>query len=533
MYKNSVLFRIIFPNIRLVFSVSILIVFLSRTTTAKAQMTSSCFDDNQLSRMQAASIADEQLRSFMSEQGWSFYGSQSNESYLYFDYSLEYNMVKWQRGSNYLYHYNNNGLPSIVIYQCNYDCFQELFRSETINSKSATQSDNSMQVTYVSKPNGVVFEFREYKNDYSSRQYSVLIYNKASLSKLIKIEKDKEKERFKAEVARAKVEEERQRAEQEAYAKEQEIESRYLAMIAEGDRLLALDEFEGAIVAYGQSQNIKQNYYLYNEKIKGVKEARGNVFVKKGNAFSSAGNYDAAIEEYKKAKLFKSDTMSLNLKIDKQKEYKIRSITYDLEIYDYGKYLSFCDEIKTMLLAKLPIFFNGTSFSEIAGLSGKHYIFRSTYSAKYQLTFSGNNNSQKNSFKLLSGEDQSCKFLKYNDNVKNPTIYYKGYEVMTEANIKEIDVLFVKGITRVKVRNGVVKFRRYSPPNEIQTQLMEDIKTYPNGLYSVNYEVGEVKGAHFVNTEKSKLKSAGTKIVSGAGTVFLVLALTILAALPQ
>ncbi len=224
----------------------------------------------------------------------------------------------------------------------------------------------------------------------------------------------------------------------------------------------------------------------------------------------------------------------------KAKEKEIKSKTYNLEEYDNAKYNSFVNDLRNSLIERLKSNSSFPDYYKIEQESQKYFRFQNTYSAYYKLVdysresvdygyyiAAGSNDVRsENKFTLISGDDNSCQFIKY-ASPSLPTLNYKGYSVMTEATVNNITVDYVKGITNVKVKNGVVTYKKYLPPTDIQSLISEKLKSEPNGLYQVKYEVGQVMGDTFVTTEKTKIKSTAGKILKTTGTILLVGAILI------
>jgi hypothetical protein len=146
------------------------------------------------------------------------------------------------------------------------------------------------------------------------------------------------------------------------------------------------------------------------------------------------------------------------------------------------------------------------SYSLIEKADKKYFTFHNSYSAYYYLKDNSTDISKKTSqysrMTLESGDDKNCLLL--NDcHAIIPTIQYQGREVLTEATIK-ITVNYVKGITTVKIKDGVVTYKENAPPNEFQSLLTEKLKSERNGSIKINYEVGIVMDNKFVITEIAK-----------------------------
>ncbi len=219
----------------------------------------------------------------------------------------------------------------------------------------------------------------------------------------------------------------------------------------------------------------------------------------------------------------------------KKKENEIKSKTYDLKEFDNAKYQTFVNSLSYSLTKQLKSNSSFPDFIQIEKQNEKYFRFNNTYSAYFKLvdyskesTNYGNLNvvgskdvRSENKFTLVSGDDNSCQFLKYSSHTL-PTITYKGYTVMTEANVENITVDYSKGITNVKIKNGSVIYKKHLPPTDIQSLLSEKLKSETNGLYQVKYEVGQVMGDSFVITQKTKIKSTAMKILKPTAIVLVV-----------
>ncbi|MBL0311021.1 MAG: hypothetical protein IPP77_15550 [Bacteroidetes bacterium] len=73
---------------------------------------------------------------------------------------------------------------------------------------------------------------------------------------------------------------------------------------------------------------------------------------------------------------------------------------------------------------------------------------------------------------------------------------------MTEAKINNISVEYIKGITKAKIKNGVVTFVKDLPPTEAQERLVEQLETEPNGSVYVKYQIGKVMDKPFIIIDK-------------------------------
>jgi hypothetical protein len=64
---------------------------------------------------------------------------------------------------------------------------------------------------------------------------------------------------------------------------------------------------------------------------------------------------------------------------------------------------------------------------------------------------------------------------------------------------------FQKGITNVKIKNGIVSFKKQVPPAEIQMYLTSKLVGERNGFYEIEYEMEDVSNESTLSIKKEKL----------------------------
>ena len=264
-----------------------LITGLCITNLCVAQDNTGCFTEFQLMRMQKTSLND--LSNFLNEDGWNFDGAKSNKSFNYFDYSINYNIVQWEKssynsGGNLMFYYSP-GKPNIIIYQATSTCFQQLLNIFSSNSKGFTKVKENILMTAF-KEGDITIEFREYKNDYTSRQYSVLIYNGASLQQAIEVERNRQEAEIKAE-------RDRQEAERQAQIDCQNA-------VKEADRLYNLNRYEEAKSQYEFADQFNCDNDITN-KINSCNNFICDKLISDAAAQFDLGNYEFAKKLYEKA----------------------------------------------------------------------------------------------------------------------------------------------------------------------------------------------------------------------------------------
>lgn len=271
-----------------------IVVIILCVAKSNAQDNSGCLSKYQLFKMQSSSLDD--IRMFLNNESWSFDGSKSNQSYNYFDYPINYNIVLWEKSSYYnggnIFLYTSVGKPNIVIYQSNSSCFNSLLQS--FNAKRGkTNIDNDKLVTTFKESN-ITIEFREYKNDYSSRQFSILVYNSAALYQEIQILKDQAEALKKAEAEQKK---------------------KYDNALAEGDMLFASSKFEMAKLKYLTALEIENNV-LVHSKIDLCDKAICEKLILKGDSLYNANQYDKALSIFIESKECSKSLLALQEKIE-------------------------------------------------------------------------------------------------------------------------------------------------------------------------------------------------------------------------
>jgi hypothetical protein len=301
------------------FSKFILIaIFILYATISKSQGDFGCLSKHQLFKMQSSSLDD--IRMFLNNENWSLNEAKSNQSYNYFDYPINYNVISWEKssysnGGNIIL-YNSIGKPNIVIYQSNSICFNELLKSFA-TTKGKTMVNEDKLVT-IFKESSITIEFREYRNDYSNRQYSILVYNSTALFKEIQNLKEQAESLRKAE---------------------EEQKKKYDNSIAEGDVLFSLSKFKEAKLKYLIALEIENNI-LVQSKIDLCDKAFCEILILKGDSLFNIIQYDKALSVFKEAEGC-SKSHLLQEKIKKIEERilfgKINAIQIKADLYFIDK----------------------------------------------------------------------------------------------------------------------------------------------------------------------------------------------------
>ncbi len=259
----------------------LLLTIFSTTTFFKAQNNSYCLTKFQLIKMQKTSL--DGIRGFLTNNGWGFDGAKTNQSFNYFDYTLNYNIVQWgnsdYRNGEKIILYTGPNKSNIIIYQSSQQCFnllQELFASN-LNGLTSV-GENSLTTVY--NENGISVEFRVYKNDYTARQFSILVYNTDAYIREIESERQKEKELTRVE---------------------EEKEENYQTALNDGNNLFALKKYNEALTQFNIANKIKYDNVISN-KIEDCSNLIFDDLINEGNKEMLLNNYEKARSLYVKAK---------------------------------------------------------------------------------------------------------------------------------------------------------------------------------------------------------------------------------------
>ena len=199
----------------------------------------------------------------------------------------------------------------------------------------------------------------------------------------------------------------------------------------------------------------------------------------------------------------------------KAKEKEIKSKTYDLALYDSIRYKNLVSNFLTDIEDLLKSNSMFPDFNAIKEQQDKFFVFKNIYNAYYKLVdysrpsvdrgyyieAGSNDIRNENKFTLVSGTDDNCRFIK-KVSFNLPILLIQGYKVMTEAKINNISVEYIKGITKVKIKNGVVTFVKDNPPPEAQEKLIEQLKTETNGTTYIKYQIGKIMDRPFIIVDK-------------------------------
>ena len=274
--------------------------FIFCINLTNAQNKSSCLSKINLLKMQSASLGE--IRNFLNGEGWTLENVESDRAFQYFDVTLNYNIISWQKsaypGNEHLILYNNTEKPNIRIYQASSTCFNELLNQFPSKLGKTTVESNKLLTVY--KESAITIEFREYNNDNSDHHYSVLIFKTADLFRELQTLKANEEKIIKDEQEKEEIENKKN--------------SKYNNNISDGNRLFELGKFEEAKFKYLAAKEIKFNENI-TAKISLCDNAICDKIIAKGDSVYSKSEFESALKIYNQAKSFNSTSYVLQEKI--------------------------------------------------------------------------------------------------------------------------------------------------------------------------------------------------------------------------
>jgi hypothetical protein len=276
-----------------------------------AQNKSSCLSKINLLKMQSASSGE--IWNFLNGEGWTLENVESDRAFQYFDVTLNYNIISWQKSAypanEHLILYNNSEKPNIIIYQASSTCFNELLNQFPSKLGKTTVESNKLLTVY--KESAITIEFREYNNDNSDHHYSVLIFKTADLFRELQTLKANEEKIIKDEQEKK---EKIIKDEQEKEEIENKKNSKYNNNISDGNKLFELGKFEEAKFKYLAAKEIKFNENI-TAKISLCDNAICDKIIAKGDSVYSKSEFESALKIYNQAKSFNSTSYVLQEKI--------------------------------------------------------------------------------------------------------------------------------------------------------------------------------------------------------------------------
>lgn len=502
----------------------IIVVFNLFIAFGNAQVNSGCLTKYQLFKMQSSSLDD--IRMFLNNESWSFNGAKSNQSYNYFDYPINYNIVSWEKSSYYnggnIILYNSTGKPNIVIYQSNSLCFNDLLKSFT-STQGKTSIDEDKLVT-IFKENSITIEFREYKNDYSSRQFSILVYNSTALYQEIQFLKEQADALKKAELEQKK---------------------KYNNLISEGDVLFSSNNFEEAKLKYLNASAI-ENDSLIQYKITLCDNAICEVIISKGDSLYEAKNYERALGVYTEFKNCSKSILSLQEKIKlterKILDYKIDNLRrkadgfynnkfYDLALDNYNSILlldrsnmyasekiNHIQEIKNILAKRSITLFSYKSTNKNDLLQFENLLLddinlqinkqkEGFLNLNYLISFDtlGNNLSlPKNISTSIAGYANNLSKMASSGLIKPSS--EGGYFLASQENLK-LDVKWNTTKTLFKVNSKGLLHNKYQNFNTVESFINK--QSFKYGAYVFETKNKEVNGKSYSNINLIKYSTVG------------------------
>lgn len=276
-------------------------------------------------------------------------------------------------------------------------------------------------------------------------------------------------------------------------------------------------DIENAVESIDKHRNLQEEFFKNIYRIGG---SRNFIFMQFRSIGMNAKNAqilaDYIIEKYSKVKSENvADDIDQN-RINEQAEQKkieITSKTYDLQEYDTAAY----NQVIKSMKSNIKKYLESSSLERFTVNSENKFRFTNSYNAYFRLedhsrpsqsignvVYAGSDDiRQKKEIKLLCGTDSSCSLFNH-ISVYIPKIQIEGFEVMTEAHIKNISIDYAKGISIVKVKNGKVKFLESMPDTDLIEALNNEIRNKNNGKYYVRYRYINIMGEKSIQTEFEK-----------------------------
>ncbi|MFD1630230.1 hypothetical protein [Pseudopedobacter beijingensis] len=255
------------------------------------------------------------------------------------------------------------------------------------------------------------------------------------------------------------------------------------------------------------------------------------------------GTSTCLYEDYGSSRYEKEQQIKAAETKEKERENKIKSKIYDLEEYAPEAYKSTLNKQREAIVKYFTSSSNISSefpsYNTLASSEKKYARFKNTYNVNYKL-INKSRESVSNDYvvvaglrdirtlkqiKLVDGNDSKLKLFN-SASISIPTIEIEGYEVMTEANLKDVRVDFTRGLTEVKVKDNKVEFKKFLPEQDFHKILIDELKKKEaNGKYLVKYEIQDIMGDKSVNVEleKKSKKVNSSWLLSGllVGLLFL------------
>lgn len=260
----------------------------------------------------------------------------------------------------------------------------------------------------------------------------------------------------------------------------------------------------------GKISNIQIGYYDKEKQMNG-----GAFLIVYLRAPKDQAENDKIIESNKKVAIKKHEEEQKSIEKERQKIIEITSKIYDLQEYNILAYTNTVDNIKEQIKNYLftdnyknELIIPSFTYMLDSEKNIKRCRFQNTYNVNFkfeepdkaqkvtydeQYDFGYRSFQQIKEIELVSGTDKDCLLFKY-INLILPVVENEGYAVRTQAHIDGINVDYVKGITIVKVKNGIAEFKKYLPYEDIEKKIGEKLRSTPNGKYTVKYEYCEIMG---------------------------------------
>ncbi|MCH2022593.1 MAG: hypothetical protein MK207_08965 [Saprospiraceae bacterium] len=268
----------------------------------------------------------DEIRKLLNTNNWSFYASSTNENFEYFDFPINYNVVHWEHRNSYygrdrIILYINDKDPNMIIFQTSYECFNNLLQYYYKDHKGQSEIQEDLILT-VFDIKELTYEFREYKNNESYIQYSILVYNtKVIEEELKRIAEEEEAIRL---------------AELEAERKKMEM---CIGFINNGDTYFDEKKYELALESYQNAKSCdefdirnkidKTKTIIKANKIKQLK-SEGDQLIENKKYTIALSKFEAVLKLDYRNKYAKDKKRTLNEIIKTLSERKLKTFDYSL-----------------------------------------------------------------------------------------------------------------------------------------------------------------------------------------------------------
>lgn len=187
------------------------------------------------------------------------------------------------------------------------------------------------------------------------------------------------------------------------------------------------------------------------------------------------------------------------------KEKEIKSKTYNIkelnDNYNKGLYSRLVKEQQVAILDCIKESAGDLTVDFLNKAPNKYFEFSNIYSVNYKLIDKSTPSEDygtyikagskkidcESKFKNTKGTDTNCIYVS-RCVIKIPTVYVENIEVMTEMSIDNITVNYVKGISKVKIKEDKIEYLENEPPLAYREYLTTELLKNKKGKHLITYE---------------------------------------------